>query len=230
MKRYIHYIKSVIDISSEDPLELYRLARTQPTRKGVLYKLAESDEPAIRQEVAKNPNAPADLLLRLATDENYGVRQYVVENKNTPVEALALLANDSNRSIREYVALNPRLPEDIMEKFGENICFLVACETEDKRENLPASDTWKIRKQEFLAELCEAPAYAKIISMCDKVSNLRDTAADYKKIGDKVFERFNQKDKSEHKWYYEEILNRLEEFRELSIYKEFATLCKTVFG
>lgn len=120
--------------------------------------------------------------------------------------------------------------QDIMEKFGENICFLVACETEDKRENLPASDTWKIRKQEFLAELCEAPVYAKIISMCDKVSNLRDTAADYKKIGDKVFERFNQKDKSEHKWYYEEILNRLEEFRELSIYKEFATLCKKVFG
>ena len=43
--------------------------------------------------------------------------------------------------------------EDIEEKFGKRVRELVASETEDKRADLPPSDTWRIRKEESLAVL-----------------------------------------------------------------------------
>ena len=38
--------------------------------------------------------------------------------------------------------------EEIEEKFGKRVRELVASETEDKRADLPPSDTWRIRKEE----------------------------------------------------------------------------------
>lgn len=39
----------------------------------------------------------------------------------------------------------------------------------------------------------------KMIALGDKLSNVRAMYYDYQVIGDKLWERFNQKDKSEHK-------------------------------
>ena len=43
--------------------------------------------------------------------------------------------------------------EDIGERFGERVMTLVASETENKRDELPAEETWSIRKSESLEKL-----------------------------------------------------------------------------
>ena len=43
--------------------------------------------------------------------------------------------------------------EEIGEAFGERVMALVASETENKREDLPPEQTWRIRKEESLAKL-----------------------------------------------------------------------------
>ena len=42
--------------------------------------------------------------------------------------------------------------ETVGEKFGARVRALVASETEDKRADLPPSDTWRIRKEESLSD------------------------------------------------------------------------------
>ena len=46
--------------------------------------------------------------------------------------------------------------EDIVSAFGERVAKLVASETEDKRGDMPPSDSWQIRKEESLRELKES--------------------------------------------------------------------------
>ena len=48
--------------------------------------------------------------------------------------------------------------ECIQEAFGERIAALVAAESENKREDLPAGSTWKIRKQETICLLYTSPS------------------------------------------------------------------------
>ena len=43
--------------------------------------------------------------------------------------------------------------EEIGEKFGARVMELVAYETENKREDLPPEDTWRVRKEESLEKL-----------------------------------------------------------------------------
>ena len=76
--------------------------------------------------------------------------------------------------------------EEIKELFGERVASLVASESEDKREDKPAESTWKIRKQETLDHLKNAPIEVKMITLGDKLSNIRAIHRDYNIIGDEL--------------------------------------------
>lgn len=83
--------------------------------------------------------------------------------------------------------------DDIRREFGDKGADLVSPESEDKREDLPSGDTWKIRKQETVDRLKnESSKGAKMIALGDKLSNIRTIWRDYATIGDKLWERFNQ--------------------------------------
>lgn len=60
-----------------------------------------------------------------------------------------------------------------------------------------------------------------MIWLGDKLSNLRSILRDYESNGKKVFERFNEKNPSEHYWYYNEILKNIEELKQYPAYKEY---------
>ena len=49
---------------------------------------------------------------------------------------------------------------------------------------------------------------------------MRAIYRDYNRLGDKLWERFNQKDKLEHFWYYNGIANRLTFLKETEAYKD----------
>lgn len=118
---------------------------------------------------------------------------------------------------------------DIERVFGSHVASLVASETEKKRPQLSKSESWIIRKSETIEHLGNASPEVKIITLGDKLSNIYDLSDDYHNIGDKMWEKFNQKDKLKHEWYYREIYNKLNEFSSLSFYKLFGRLIDDVF-
>ena len=65
--------------------------------------------------------------------------------------------------LHDTVEDTPVTAQDILDNFGEKIAELVAHETENKRPELPAAETWKIRKEESLAVLKDSPRDSKIL-------------------------------------------------------------------
>lgn len=120
--------------------------------------------------------------------------------------------------------------DDIRELFGQRLAALVASESENKRENLPAASTWKIRKQETLDELRSANADVKMITLGDKLSNIRAIHRDQEILGDELWQRFNQKDKAEHYCYYRSIADCLTELKEHPAYTEYLALVNETFS
>lgn len=119
---------------------------------------------------------------------------------------------------------------ELDEKFGSVVADLVAYETEDKRAHLPAEETWRLRKQEFIEHLGESPIEAKMITLGDKLSNMRAIKRDYDAIGELLWERFNQKDKNEHGWYHHSVCKQLKELSHTSAWQEYNELVYDVFG
>ena len=105
----------------------------------------------------------------------------------------------------------------------------IAQESEDKREDRPAEATWKVRKQETLEHLKTAPMEVKMITLGDKLSNLRAIHRDYQTLGDDLWQRFNQKDKAEHYWYYSGIAEYISQLWDHPVYKEYCELIYKVF-
>lgn len=115
--------------------------------------------------------------------------------------------------------------------FGKEVLRLIKSDSEDKREDLPPEKTWKIRKQETIDYLDnKADRKEKIIALSDKLSNIRAIYRDYNKLGDKLWERFNQRDKNEHGWYYGSFRKTLSELCETEAYAEYCELYDKIFG
>ncbi len=119
--------------------------------------------------------------------------------------------------------------KQIDDLFGTRVAKLVLCESENKREDLPAESTWKLRKQETLEHLKHSDIDVKMITLGDKLSNMRAIYRDYRLIGDDLWQRFNQKDKNEHYWYYNGIAECLSELRNHPAYNEYIDLIKKTF-
>ena len=131
--------------------------------------------------------------------------------------------------LHDTVEDTPVTAAEILETFGERIAALVAHETENKRPEMKASDSWKIRKEESLAVLKESGRDSKMLWLGDKLSNMRSLARDYGKLGEAVFDRFNEKDPREQRWYHATVLDYISELSDYPAYQEYETLFHQVF-
>ena len=121
--------------------------------------------------------------------------------------------------------------EEIEEKFGKRVRELVESETEDKRADLPPSDTWRIRKEESLAVLKSTEDIGVLmVWLGDKLANMRSIYRDWKVEGNSMWQKFNQKDVGEQAWYYRSILELTERLSGTSSWLEYKTLTELVFG
>ena len=111
--------------------------------------------------------------------------------------------------------------DDLREQFGDRITGFVMGNSENKRRELPAQETWLIRKQETLEHLKSASVEVKTIAFADKLSNLRSTVIDYTKLGESFWERFQQKDPDLHLWYYRGVYDACEELDASPLYLEY---------
>ena len=121
--------------------------------------------------------------------------------------------------------------EEIEERFGKRVRELVQSETENKREDLPPSETWRIRKEESLEVLKNTEDLGVLmVWLGDKLANMRSLYRDWKVEGDAMWQRFNQKDVKEQAWYYRSILRLTERLSDTSAWLEYKTLTELVFG
>ena len=132
--------------------------------------------------------------------------------------------------LHDCVEDTPVTAEDIRREFGERVEGLVASDSEDKMEHIPASESWKIRKQATLDLLNSATRDEQIICLADKLANIRELYRDFVEIGEKLWDRFNQKDSRQHAWYYRGVAERLVDLTDTVAYKEYIFLLYKVFG
>ncbi|MBO6158770.1 MAG: bifunctional (p)ppGpp synthetase/guanosine-3',5'-bis(diphosphate) 3'-pyrophosphohydrolase [Firmicutes bacterium] len=162
-----------------------------------------------------------------------GVTPYIQH----PIEVAELVSGMSNAGSVIVAALLHDVVEDtsfklndIARMFGIYVADLVGDETENKRKDKPASDTWRLRKEEAIEKIAGAGKEAKMISLADKLSNLRSMWKDYQVIGDDIWVRFNQKDKREQGWYYRSMRDQYIGLKATDAWKEYAQLIENLFG
>lgn len=114
--------------------------------------------------------------------------------------------------------------EEIEREFGFRVAELVCVESEDKTKS------WIQRKTATLEHLKSAARDIKILTLGDKLSNMRTTSRDYLLLGDEIWERFNVKEKEKHGWYYNTMIDLLRDLSEFPAYQEYVGLCRFVFG
>jgi len=154
-----------------------------------------------------------------------------------PLEAAAIVATMTDDvEIMAAAVLHDTVEDtdttlvDIQQKFGERIAKLVAAESEDKQNDRPAAETWRERKQATIDYLnTTATLDEKMITLGDKLSNIRAMHRDYQAFGDSLWERFNQKDKAEHGWYYKAISDALSDLKAFPVFQEYRLLVDEVF-
>lgn len=125
--------------------------------------------------------------------------------------------------LHDTVEDTPVTLEEIRYEFGEQVANLVAAESEDKTK------TWQERKQATINHLKTASWEEKVLTLADKLSNMRSTEADYLKNGEGLWNRFHVTDKNLHGWYYKSIREQLKELEEYPAYQEFSQLIDKIF-
>jgi myo-inositol-1(or 4)-monophosphatase len=121
--------------------------------------------------------------------------------------------------------------EEIEKNFGKRVRDLVGSETEDKRPDLPASESWRIRKEESLEVLKNTEDLGVLmVWLGDKLANMRSIYREFKVEGNDMWQRFNQKDPEAQAWYYHSIVKLTERLAHTSAWIEYKTLTELVFG
>ena len=114
--------------------------------------------------------------------------------------------------------------EELREQFGNRVTDLVVSETDDKTQS------WLVRKTRKLKRAEEAGTDLKMLILGDKLSNICSTARNYLLMGEALWERFNEKHKESHAWYYWGMALRLKSLSDYEPYGEYVELCRQVFG
>ena len=154
-----------------------------------------------------------------------------------PLEAVSIVATmTADQELLAAAALHDTVEdtevtlEQLRAEFGERIASLVADESEDRPEGLNEEESWHQRKQAAIDRLAKARHDAKMVALGDKLSNMRDIARDYAKLGDALWNRFNAKDRKDHEWHYRGLADALSELKGTEAYREFESLINQVFA
>ena len=132
--------------------------------------------------------------------------------------------------LHDVVEDTPHTSREIAERFGPRVAALVASETEDKQREHPPEQTWWQRKSASLDGLRGAEDDGiRMLWLGDKLSNMRSFARQYRRVGDALWQQFNQKDPVAQAWYYRSIVRLLSPLAEYPAYREFTALVSEVF-
>ena len=137
--------------------------------------------------------------LRKGTDIPYVshlmmVTANVLEAGGTETEAIAAILHDAVEDTAATV-------EEVRDRFGDEVAAIVdSCTDADVIPKPP----WKERKLAYIKHLKEAPESVLIVSMSDKLHNSGAILADYRDIGEALWDRFSG-GREGTLWYYTEL-------------------------
>ena len=124
-----------------------------------------------------------------------GVCAIVIEDGGSEDEAIALLHDAPEDAGGEQTLA------DIREKFGEDVARIVtACSDTLEAEKPP----WKPRKEKYIAAISTKRPDERHVSLADKVHNATALLADYRDVGEAVWNRFNA-GRAAQLWYYRRL-------------------------
>ena len=156
------------------------------------------------------------------------------------VEALEIVSRmTEDEELRAAAVLHDTLEDtettydELVREFGQRVADLVKEESENKREDRPAEETWRERKTETIRHIREAATEVRMIALGDKLANARAMSRDYRVIGEELWQRFNQKNPVYQGWYYGELAKAFaldEQIRESEAYREYVELCSGLFS
>ena len=145
--------------------------------------------------------------LRKGTDIPYishlmAVAGIVLENGGDEETAIAALLHDVIEDGGGAVAR-----EEIRRRFGRRVADIVDECTD--AEVIP-KPPWRERKEKYIAHLRHATPQARLVSAADKLHNARTILADYRVVGEALWERFNAS-REETLWYYHSLVSVFKE-------------------
>ncbi len=126
----------------------------------------------------------------------------VLEYGGSEEEAIAALLHDA---IEDQGGTPTRA--EIRRRFGAGVVAIVdGCTDSDSVPKPP----WRARKEAYIAHLRVAPASVRLVSSADKLHNARALLADYRELGEALWQRFHG-GKAGTLWYYRAVLDTLRE-------------------
>lgn len=130
------------------------------------------------------------------------VASIVLEHGGTEQEAIAALLHDA---VEDQGGAPTR--EKIRKKFGEEVVAIVDdCSDTDITPKPP----WRQRKETHIAHLRTASPSVRLVYAADKLHNIRCIVADYRQMGESLWNRFNG-GKEGTLWYYRTLVNVFKE-------------------
>jgi (p)ppGpp synthase/HD superfamily hydrolase len=129
--------------------------------------------------------------------------------------------------LHDTVEDTPIAIEDIRARFGVEVANLVSCVSEPNK-----SDTWENRKRHTLTSLESATEDVLLLSLADKLDNIRSIRRALEWEGDAVWSRFNRPMDAQ-TWYYRNLVDvfqqRVTEEPGLSLTKQLQVEVEQVF-
>jgi (p)ppGpp synthase/HD superfamily hydrolase len=112
-------------------------------------------------------------------------------------EAIAALLHDA---VEDQGGARTR--EEIRRRFGDRVVAIVdGCTDSDVTPKPP----WKQRKQAYIAHIGDASPSVRLVSASDKLDNARAILADYRRVGEALWRRF-QGGRDGTLWYYRSLV------------------------
>ena len=154
-----------------------------------------------------------------------------------PLEAMTIVASITSDQELMAAALLHDVVEDagitveeIRQEFGSRIADLVDGESDREVPGLTHAESWQHRKQATIDRLAAAGRDTQIVALGDKLSNMRAMFRHQRQQGDRVWQRFNEKDPARHAWYYRQLAASLAPLSDTEAYQEFTELVELVFS
>jgi (p)ppGpp synthase/HD superfamily hydrolase len=127
-----------------------------------------------------------------------GVASVVLEAGGDEDLAIAALLHD----VVEDCGGAPML-QKVRKRFGARVAKVVeGCTDADAYPKPP----WRNRKEKYLEHLKHADGETRLVSVADKLNNVRSILSDYREVGEFVWERFNG-GREGTLWYYRALLD-----------------------
>jgi (p)ppGpp synthase/HD superfamily hydrolase len=146
-------------------------------------------------------------------DHVFAVEAHVRRYGGTEDERVAALLHDTVED-----GGGARMLKEIKQHFGDRVAGFVK-EMSDSVVDTTVGETkapWRERKEAYVARLGHKSESAALIKAADQLSNLGDCLEDYRKVGDKVWLRFNtgpdhtaRERRAYTLWYHRAVLDGL---------------------